>query len=153
MAQSTLSTRLINHPPPTVDAWGRRALCFPFAHTLILYTMRNFLAILAFGLFSLTSVAQADYQMCGTAHGVELCLTLDTSTHTANVVYCPVGATDASQCGISVGTFNATGSGLSTVITFTGSNGVTNRFYHQGYDYYKFTTNEGQSWVLYLDKL
>jgi len=115
--------------------------------------MRSILAILAIGLFSFDSVAQNDYQMCGTAHGVELCFTLNTSDRTANVVYCPVGATDASQCGIHMGTFTATGTGLSTVITFINKDGVRNNFYHQGYDYYKFTTNDGQTWVLYLDKL
>ena len=116
--------------------------------------MRTILAILAFGLFSLTSVAQADYQMCGTADGVELCLTMNTSNRTANVVACPLGATAASDCLIFTGSFTATGSGLSTVITFVnGTDGTRTNFYHQGYDYYRFTADNGVVWTLYLDAL
>jgi hypothetical protein len=115
--------------------------------------MRSILAILAFGLFSLTSVAQADYQMCGTANGIEMCLTMDTSNLTANVVACPLGATSADECLIFQGTFTASGSGVSTVITFVNHDGTRSNFYHQGYDYYRFTANDGTVWVMYLDAL
>ena len=115
--------------------------------------MRSILAILAFGLFSLTSVAQNDYQMCGTANGVEVCLTMDTSNRTANIVACPLNATQASDCLIFLGTFTATGSGLSTVITFINSaDGTRTNFYHQGYDLYRLTA-DGEVWTLHLKAL
>lgn len=111
--------------------------------------MRTIIAILAFGLFSFSAVAQ-DYQLVGDGHGLSVALTMDTESMSCNFVHCPIlgGVED---CDIYLGTF--TYNSATNNITFRNSiSGDRVTFVYQYSDVYTLTI-DGFTWYLKLNEL
>jgi hypothetical protein len=112
--------------------------------------MRTILAILAIGLFSLSANAQADFQMCSTDHGLEVCLTMNTSTKAANVVMCPIGGS-VNDCDIWMGSVQY--NSYTKDVTFTNSkDGTRVLFGHYSGDVYQLVAGD-YTWFLNLTEL
>ena len=112
--------------------------------------MRTILAIMAIGLFSLSASAQADCQMCATDHGLEVCLTMNTSNKTANVVMCPIGGS-MDDCDIWLGSVQY--NSYTKDVTFTNSqDGTRVLFDHYSGDVYQLNAGD-YTWFLTLDQL